>query len=124
MDSSQESTVLDRVSAGQAAGFGRVELRQAPRFPMSASVRVGWVDTCRQMVYVTAQGVDLSETGLAVRMPVRLPPRTLVHLEIAGCGISVVGHVRYAVRPVGDSDEGGRVGFEAAIGFPAGAPTL
>ena len=90
---------------------------------MSGSVRVGWVDSCRQMVYVTAKGVDLSETGLAVRMPVRLPPRTLVHLEIAGCGISVVGHVRYAVRAGGDSGEEWRVGFEAATAFGAGAAT-
>src|SRR5437879_4026047 len=75
-----------------------VEMRKAARYPMAGTVRIGWVDEQRQMTYVTARGLDISETGLAARVPAELHPSALVHLDLAGCGMSAVGRVRYCER--------------------------
>jgi hypothetical protein len=99
----------------QAAGAvaPAVEMRKSPRFPMTSAVRVGWVDCQRQMRYVTAQGVDISENGLAVRLPVQLRHGALLNLELAHCGISAVGRVRYCVMRGGEW----RVGMELTNSF-------
>ena len=94
------------------------EAREAPRFPMAAAVRVGWVDARRQVTYTTARGLDISESGLALSLPAPLSPSTIVHLELAGCGMSAVGHVR-SCSPMGDA---WRAGIEMTATFPSDAP--
>jgi hypothetical protein len=84
---------------------------------MTATVRIGWIGRRRQMTYVTGPGIDISEHGLAVRIPRPLPMGTLVHLELAGCGMSAAGRVRYAIP---DGTEW-RLGIETSHLFPSDA---
>jgi hypothetical protein len=113
---SQELVQPEVVRDTDAAPGRTEDGRKARRFPLVAAVRIGWVDGRRQMTYRTARGVDISETGLALRIPAPLAPSTLVHLELAACGISAVGHVRYCV-PIGAE---WRAGIEVAASFPSG----
>ena len=106
-----------RNSGAADASVAAAEARREPRFPMTASVRVGWVDSQRQMKYMTGQGLNISERGLAARLPVPLPASALVHLDVGGCGMSAVGRVRYCLP---DGPEW-RAGFEVINSFPSDA---
>src|SRR4051794_11648502 len=94
MDLSQDSALQERVGPGGAAGRfpgkpdgvapvadrrgqprlsgrpdGRTsDRRHEPRFPMTGSLRVGWVGADHQMRYVMSRGRDISEEGLGVWM--------------------------------------------------------
>jgi hypothetical protein len=83
---------------------------------MAAAVRIGWMDANRQMRYRTARGVDISENGLGLRIPVPLAPATLVHLELTNCGVSAVGQVRHC-NPLNAE---WRAGIEVTASFPSG----
>ena len=99
--------------AARTSCAATADIRKAPRFPMTSAIRIGWVDCQRQMRYATGQGVDISEGGLGVRLPVQLRAGALVNLELALCGISAVGRVRYCVLVDGEW----RAGLEVANSF-------
>ncbi|HTS60794.1 MAG TPA: PilZ domain-containing protein [Candidatus Acidoferrales bacterium] len=88
--------------------------RRCPRFPITCDVRIGWIGRRREMTFVVARGVDISQRGLAIRLARPLPVSALVHLELADCGISAAGHVRYSL-PDGDA---WRLGIEVPYLFP------
>jgi len=102
-------------SIESAAFAAAVEARHGQRYPMTVAVRVGWIDDEKRMSYTVAAGVDISEAGLAVRTAHRLRLSALVHLELAGSGMSAVARVRNCVR------QGGawRVGLEVTSAFPS-----
>jgi hypothetical protein len=135
MELSQDSVATDEVCASGAAtataaasstsrfpessasqiSETRLDHRREPRFPLTGSVRVGWVGGDHQMRYVRARGIDISEEGLGVQTSERLLPGALVHVDLCGCGISAVGRVRYCV-PDGSAYH---AGFEVVSSFPS-----
>jgi len=102
-------------SIEDAALAAAVETRRGPRYPMTVAVRVGWIDDEKRMSYTVAEGMDISEAGLAVRMAHRLRESALVHLELAGSGMSAVARVRNCVR----HGAAWRVGLEVTSAFPS-----
>jgi hypothetical protein len=94
--------------------------RHEPRFPMSGSVRVGWVGPDHQMRYLTARGRDISEEGLGLWTSEELPLGALVNVDLCGCGMSALARVRYR-RP---ADSGWSVGLQVMKSFPSDAVGL
>ena len=118
MDQTQDVQTAWSDQAGPGAScLAPADMRKARRFPMTSAIRIGWVDCERQMRYVGAQGVDISEGGLGVRLPIQLRTGALVNLELALCGISAVGRVRYCVLAGNEW----RAGLEVANSFASDA---
>jgi hypothetical protein len=88
--------------------------RHEPRFPMTASLQVGWVGPDHQMRYGTVRGRNISEGGLGVWASEELPPGGLVNVDLCGCGMSALCRVRYRVA----AGEGWNVGLEVIKSFP------
>ena len=86
MDQTQDVRTLELAPVTGASCAATADMRKAPRFPMTSAIRIRWVDCQRQLRYVTGQGVDISEGGLGVRLPVQLRAGALVNLELAGSG--------------------------------------
>jgi hypothetical protein len=105
---------VDGVEPAVLAGVSAVDARRGPRYPMTVAVRVGWINDEKRMSYLTAEGVDISEGGLAVHMGHRLRLSALVHLELAGSGMCAVARVRNCVWMGG----AWRVGLEVTSAFP------
>ncbi len=97
------------------AGSTAVEARRGERFPLTATVRVGWIDDSKHLRYAMARGINLSEHGMAMQIGERLRLSALIHLEMATWGLSTVGRVRSCVR----CGEGWRVGIELSSPFLA-----
>jgi hypothetical protein len=89
--------------------------RREPRFPMTAKVRVGWIESNRQMRHVTARAIDVSEEGLGVWVKEPMPVGGLVQVDLSDSGVSAIGHVRYCRI----SASGCRAGFEVMRCFPS-----
>ena len=94
-----------------------VEARREGRFPLSATVRAGWIDDAKHLRYATARGMNLSQYGMAIHIPERLRLSALVHLEMATWGLTTIGRVRTCVR----AGESWRVGIELSTPFLADA---
>lgn len=91
--------------------------RKFPRYPMSSAVRIGWIGRRRQMTYVVARGIDISEHGVAIRTARPLPLSALVHLDLGGCGMTAAGHVRHCLPDRGEW----RMGIEVPHLYPGSA---
>jgi hypothetical protein len=100
----------------QAAEFA--DSRGARRFRLTTTVRAGWICDERRMTWAEAQGLDISESGLAIRLGERLRLSALVHLELPERGLRAIGRVASCVR-AGDAY---RVGLELVDAFHASRP--
>ena len=114
MATAEQGSNIEALDAALGRGVAP-DSRSGRRYPMTVAVRVGWIDDEKRMSYSVAEGVDISELGLAVRMAHRLRLSALVHLELAGSGMSAVARVRNCVRSGG----AWRVGLEVTSAFPS-----
>jgi hypothetical protein len=85
-----------------------IESRHAVRAPLTAGVRLGWINDLKKMEYLAAQGIDVSRSGLAVTTPQRLRVSALVHIAVADRGMVAIGRVRNCIR----ATTGWRTGIE------------
>ena len=85
-------------TAAAPAPMPFVESRRAFRQPMTAPVRVGWINDGKRMEYTAGTGIDMDESGLAVWSEQRLRLSALVHVEVSERGLVAIGRVRNCVR--------------------------
>lgn len=89
--------------------------RGARRFPLATPVRAGWIcDDCR-MTYAEAEGIDISENGISIRMQERLRLSALVHLDLTACRLTAMGRVTSCVG----SGTSFRIGLDLVDAFHA-----
>ena len=109
-----DSILFDQALPAVAASAA-AEVRRCERFPLTATVRVGWIDDSKHLRYVMARGMNLSERGMAIQLGERLRMSALVHLDMGTWGLSTVGRVRSCVK----CGEGWRIGVELSSPFLA-----
>jgi hypothetical protein len=89
-----------------------VEARRETRYPLAATVLLGWIDEKKHLLYQPTQGIDVSQTGIAVATLDRIRVTALVDVRIAEDGPAGLGRVRSCIR----WGAGWRVGIEMRRG--------
>lgn len=92
----------------------RHDLRRQDRQACDSSVTVGWRDSRGQDKFVNATALDISESGLRLRMPEALPPQAYLTLRASKLGLLGSACVRYCTR-IGGSKYAIGVEFTAGL---------
>jgi len=73
----------------------KVDLRREARHPLSGMLRILWEDSDGREVISKAQIVDVSVSGLKLRVEGKIPVRTYISCNDTRLGIRGRGSVRY-----------------------------
>lgn len=73
-------------------------LRRHPRIPRDSPVRIAWQDATGANRYATGKCVDVSETGLRIKVQEEIPVRTIVVVQAESLRISGTAFVKNVRR--------------------------
>lgn len=73
-------------------------LRRQLRSPVNEHVRVSWQDPARGLVYQRGKCVDVSTTGMRIKVALPIPLQSMVSILADGMGFAGNGSVRHVAR--------------------------